>query len=46
MGYKGTNMILEEDIRIKNRTKYFKKVITEKEMEELIEDILSDRYDI
>lgn len=39
-------MILEEDIRIKNRTKCFKKVITEKEMEELIEDILSDRYDI
>lgn len=48
MGYMNTYMILKEDIRIKNKTKGFKnfKVITEIQIEDLIDDILSDRYEV
>ena len=43
-----TYMVIEEDIKIKDKSMEYKnyKVITEKEIKDRMEDILSDRYDI
>ena len=43
-----TYIVLEDDIKIKRKTEGYKnyEVITEKEIEDRMEDILSDRYDI
>ena len=43
-----TFIVLEDDIKIKRKTEGYKnyEVITEKEIEDRMEDILSDRYDI